>query len=173
MEMNSMIKLMKNGIHFIITVGIMAVIINRFLFFEIFVPSASMYPTIKPNDRILTTRIYNDKNIHRGDILVFYSNEFQETMVKRVIGLPNDLVDIKDNGSIFINGHKLDEPYVKYPDPRIGKFKVPNGEYLFLGDYRQNSLDSRSWKDPFISEKNIKGKAVFILFPFNRVSILK
>jgi signal peptidase I len=94
-------------------------------------------------------------------------------MVKGVIGLPNDLVEIKEDGSIFINAHKLDEPYVKYPDHRTGTFKVPDGKYLFLGDYRLHSLDSRSWKDPYISEKEIKGKAVFILYPFNRASILK
>jgi signal peptidase I len=173
MAMNSMKKLMKNWIPFIITVVLLAVVINKFLFFEIFVPSASMYPTIKPNDRILTTRIYINKNIHHGDILVFYSDEFHETMVKRVIGLPEDSVDIKENGTVLINGQKLNEPYVKYPDHRTGKFKVPKGEYLFMGDFREHSLDSRSWKDIYISEKNIKGKAVFILFPFNRASILK
>jgi signal peptidase I len=171
--MNLVKKSLKNWIPFIVTVAIMAFVINRFLFFEILVPSGSMYPTIKPNDRIITTRIHNVNKIKRGEILVFHSNEFQETMVKRVIGLPNDLVEIKENGSVFINGRKIDEPYIKYPDNRTGKFKVPNGEYLFLGDYREHSLDSRSWKDPFISEKNIKGKAVFIVFPFNRETILK
>ncbi|MBO0962829.1 signal peptidase I [Neobacillus sp. MM2021_6] len=171
--MNLVKKSLKNWIPFIVTVVIMAFVINKFLFFEILVPSGSMYPTIKPNDRIITTRIHNVKKIKRGEILVFYSNEYKETMVKRVIGLPNDSVEIKENGSVFINGHMLDETYVKYPDNRSGKFKVPNGKYLFLGDYRQHSLDSRLWKDPFISEKNIKGKAVFIVFPFNRASILR
>lgn len=105
--------------------------------------------------------------------MIFYSDELQETMVKRVIGLPNDSVEIKEDGSVFINDQKMDESYVMYPDSRTGKFKVPNGEYLFLGDYRLHSFDSRSWKDPFIPVENIKGRAVFILFPFDRVSELE
>ena len=60
-----------------------------------------------------------------------------------------------------------------YPDNRTGKFKVPNGEYLFLGDNRSHSLDSRSWKDPFIQEEDIKGRAFFTIFPFDRVSELE
>nr|WP_146869258.1 signal peptidase I [Clostridium butyricum] len=152
---------------------IIALVINKFIFFVISVPSGSMYPTIKPKDKIITTRIHNVNKIKKGDILVFYSDELQETMVKRVVGLPNDLVEIKEDGSVFINGQKTDEPYVIYPDSRTGKFKVPDGEYLFLGDNRSHSFDSRSWEDPFIQEEDIKGKALFVIFPFDRVSKLE
>lgn len=157
----------------IILAVFIAILINKFLFFQILVPSGSMYPTIKPKDRIITTRIYKFNNIKRGDILVFYSDELQETMVKRVIGLPNDLVEIKEDGSVFINNEKIDEFYVKYPNNRTGKFKVPEKEYFFLGDNRVNSFDSRSWKNPFILAENIKGRAMYIVFPFNRLSKLK
>lgn len=166
-------NLLSNWVMIIVFAIIIALLINKFILFVISVPSGSMYPTIKPKDRIITTRIYNFNNIQRGDILVFYSDEFQETMVKRVIGFPNDLVEIKEYGTVYINGDKIDESYVIYPDNRAGKFKVPAGEYLFLGDNRAHSLDSRSWKDPFIKSENIKGKAVFILFPFDRVSKLE
>lgn len=152
---------------------IIALVIYKFMFFVISVPSGSMYPTIKPKDRIITTRIYNFNKIKRGDILVFYSDELEETLVKRVIGLPNDLVEVKEDGSVFINNKKIDESYVIYPDNRSGKFKVPSGQYLFLGDNRSHSFDSRSWKEPFISVKKIKGKAGFIILPFNRISKLK
>ncbi|AWK53133.1 signal peptidase I [Clostridium beijerinckii] len=164
---------MKDWMFVIAFAVIIAVVINKFIFFVISVPSGSMYPTIKPKDKIITTRIHNVNKIKKGDILVFYSEEFQETMVKRVIGLPNDSVEIIEDGSVFINGQKIDESYVIYPDSRTGKFKVPNKEYLFLGDNRAHSLDSRSWKDPFISLENIKGRSLFILFPFDRVSKLE
>lgn len=151
---------------------VIAVFINKFLFFVISVPSGSMYPTIEPGDRIITTRIYNTDKIKRQDIVVFHSEEFKETMVKRVIGLPEDSVEIKEDGSIFVNGEKLEEPYVKNEDGRSRSFKVPKGEYLFLGDNRRHSLDSRFWENPFISKENIKGKVVFILFAFSRTSKL-
>lgn len=163
-------KIFSTGVYQIVLAVLIAALINKFLFFVILVPSGSMYPTIKPKDRIITMRIHNFDNIKKGDTLVFYSDELQETMVKRLIGLPKDLVEIKEGGSVFINGQKIEEPYVKYPDSRTRKFKVPDGKYLFLGDNRAHSFDSRSWKEPFISEENIKGRAVFILFPFNRVS---
>lgn len=171
--MNTIKKIVSTWLYPIGLAVIIAILINKFLFFEILVPSGSMYPTIKPKDRIITTRIYNVNKIKRGDILVFYSDELQETMVKRVIGLPNDSVEIKGDGSVFINDQKIDEPYVKYPNDRTGKFKIPEREYLFLGDNRAHSFDSRSWKDPFISEEKIKGRAMYIVFPFDRVSKLK
>lgn len=171
--MNTVRSFVKEWVFALVFAVIIAIMINKFIFFIISVPSGSMYPTIKPKDKIITTRIYNVNKIKREDILVFYSDELQETMVKRVIGLPKDSVEIKEDGSVFINGKKIDEPYVMYPNSRTGKFKVPANEYLFLGDNRSHSFDSRSWKEPFISVKNIKGKAEIILFPFDRVTKLK
>lgn len=171
--MNKIRNFVKDWMFVIAFAVIIAVVINKFIFFVISVPSGSMYPTIKPKDKIITTRIHNVNKINKGDILVFYSDEFQETMVKRVIGLPNDSVEIKEDGSVFINDQKIDESYVKYPDSRTGKFKVPGGKYLFLGDNRAHSFDSRSWKDPFIPAENIKGRAIFTIFPFDRVSKLE
>ena len=110
--MNKIRTFVKDWMFVIAFALIIAVVINKFIFFVISVPSGSMYPTIKPKDKIITTRIHNVNKIKKGDILVFYSDEFQETMVKRVIGLPNDLVEIKDDGSVFINGQKMDESYV-------------------------------------------------------------
>ena len=171
--MNKIRNFVKDWMMIIAFAVIVAVVINKFIFFVISVPSGSMYPTIKPKDKIITTRIHNVNKIKEGDILVFYSDEFQETMVKRVIGLPNDLVEIKEDGSVFINGQEIDEAYVIYPDSRTGKFKVPDGEYLFLGDNRSHSLDSRSWKNSFIPAENIKGRALVTIFPFDRVSELE
>lgn len=155
-------------------VGVVVIfmLLYYFVFFIVIVPSASMYPTIKIGDRIVTTRILDKSSIKRGDILVFNSDELNETMIKRVIGLPNDKVNIDSNGNVFVNGEKLNEDYVKYPDNREGNYTVPEGEYFFLGDYREHSYDSRSWDDPFIPAKDILGKAKYIIFPFNRLSVL-
>lgn len=142
-------------------------LLNKFLFFQIIVPSDSMYPTIKENDRILVTNLYDKNKLVRGDIVVFYSEELKKTLVKRLIGLPGDLVSIK-YGEIFINEKKISEPYVVCKDSLTKNFKVPVGCFLFLGDNRFSSYDSRYWKNPYIKFTNIKGKAQIILYPFKR-----
>ncbi|KAF5045788.1 Signal peptidase IB [bioreactor metagenome] len=140
---------------FMVGVVVIFMLLYYFVFFIVIVPSASMYPTVKIGDQIITTRIHDLSSINRGDILVFRSDELNETMIKRVIGLPNDKINIDTNGNIFVNDEKLNEYYVKYPDNRDGNYTVPEGEYFFLGDYREHSYDSRSWDDPFIPEENI------------------
>lgn len=167
-----MIKILK-VLYYLAGIFIIITLLYNFVFFVIEVPSASMYPTIKIGDRIITTRINDSSSIKRGDILVFYSDELNETMVKRVIGLPNDKIEINSDGMVSVNNIKLNETYVKYPDNLKGSFNVPDGEYFFLGDYRKHSYDSRKWDNPFIPEDKILVQAKFIIFPFNRISVLE
>jgi signal peptidase I len=153
---------------------VIAVLINKFLFFNIVVPTGSMYPTIKPGDRIAVTRIYNLNKLKRQDIIVFYSKELKDTLIKRLIGLPKDEVDIREDGSVYVNGTKLDEPYIMNNGGKTGKYTVPEGQYFFLGDNRSNSKDSRYWEQSsFIEAKEIKGKGRYTLFPFSRFGALK
>ena len=158
----------KDWLLLIFVAVILATLINRFLFFNIKVPSGSMYPTIKIGDKITVTKVYNKSNLKRGDIIVFYSYELKERLVKRLIGLPGDAIVIKDKGQTFINGIKVEEPYVVYPENLDKKFKVPKNKYLFLGDNRADSFDARRWESPYIDSKDIEGKAQFVLYPFNR-----
>lgn len=147
---------------------ILALLINKFLFFTVSIPSESMVPTIKVNDRIIVTRIYDRKKLKRGDIVVFYSKELNDTLIKRLIGLPGDRVEVVDGGQVFINGEKIEEPYVVYPDNLSKSFTVGEDKYLFFGDNRAISDDARRWDNPYIDGKDIKGKARFIVFPFRR-----
>lgn len=157
----------------ILVAVILALIIRQFLFFKIMVPTASMYPTIKDNDQIIVTRIYNKNSLKRGDILVFKSDELNEELIKRLIGLPNDTIKIDEDGSVYVNGSKLNQSYVLNSGGKSGSFKVPEGHYFFLGDNRSNSLDSRYWKEAYIDWKDIEGKARFVIYPFNRFGMLK
>ena len=152
---------------------ILAITINKFLIFKIEVPTSSMYPTIKPGDIILVTHIYHPEKLKRGSIVVFYSDEYGERLVKRLIGLPGDKIEIKNDGTVYINGQKYDEPYVKEKDKLPGNFTVPSGHYFFLGDNRPDSSDSRYWQNPYIPAKKIEGRAFFTVFPFNRIGVLK
>lgn len=151
-------------------------IIHTFVFFIAVVPSDSMVPTIHNGDRLVVMRVHNYTKLKRGDVLLFEFSEAGKTaiFVKRLIGLPGDRVEVK-KGEVFVNGKKLRQNYKTIFDPGdyfSGAIKVPEGKYLFLGDNRTNSFDSRYWKDPFISRDKIIGKAVFIIYPLNRIKHL-
>ena len=147
---------------------LIAFIIHTFIFFQIKVPSESMYPTIKIGDRILVTKVYDKSKLKNGDIVVFYSDELKLTLIKRLIGVPGDEVKVNAAGEVYINGKKLDEPYVVNKSNISKNFKVPEGKYLFFGDNRAVSDDARLWNNPYIDGKEIKGKAQVIVFPFKR-----
>ena len=146
----------------------MATLIHNFVFYQIKVPTESMYPTIKVGDRIIVTIVYNKEKLKSGDLVVFKSDELKQTLIKRLIGLPGDEVIVKEKGQVFINGNKIEEPYVVYMEDLDKSFKVPKDKYLFFGDNRAGSLDARRWKTPYIDSKDIKGKAQFVTYPFKR-----
>lgn len=156
----------------IIVAVLLAIMINKFLIFKVDVPSGSMEPTINIGDKFLVTRIYNFENIKRGDIIVFQNNEKNKLMVKRLIGVPGDEIDIQGE-KLYINGKGIEEDYVKYSDDYFGKFKVPEDKYFFLGDNRSNSGDSRDWKEPYIDKKDIKGKIQIRIYPFKDFGNIK
>ncbi len=147
---------------------VLALLINRFVFFKVTVPTGSMLPTIKLGDQLIVTRIYNVNNLKRGDIIVFKSDELRKILVKRLIGLPGEKVDVEKNGNVFINGKKIDEPYVVYPDEYEVHFEVPANSFLFFGDNRADSLDARKWFEPYIPANKIMGKAQIVVYPFKR-----
>ena len=149
----------------IVIAVILAILINRFLIFKVKIPSESMVPTLNVGDRLFVTRVYNPEKLKRGDIVVFYSEEKNEDMIKRLIGLPGDKIVIKD-GTVIVNNETLKENYIGTADNYNGEFIVPEGKYFFLGDNRYWSLDSRYWEDPYIDASEIKGKAQVKVYPW-------
>lgn len=146
-------------------------IIRKFLFYVTQVSSNSMLPTFQPKNRLLTLRVYHPENLRRGENIVFYSHEKKMTMIKRLIGLPEDFIQIMINGDLLINGNKHNEPYIKYSGGKGGSYLVPKGEYFFLGDNRAESNDSRHWGKPTIPAKDIQGKVTISLYPFRKVEL--
>ncbi|OPJ56143.1 signal peptidase I [Clostridium oryzae] len=166
-------KIIKDYLFPVLIAIILYLLINRFLVYKIRIPSPSMYPTLKVGDQAFATRVYSEKSIKRGDIVIFYSDELKDRLIKRAIGLPGDRVKVDKKGNVFVNGKKLKQNYVKNKSDKTGDFKVPDHCFLFLGDNRTVSYDSRYWKHPYINFKKIMGKARIIVFPFNRFGFVK
>jgi signal peptidase I len=156
------------------------------------IPSSSMEPTLhcahaaegdgcvgRFSDRVLANRfIYHFKDPARGDVIVFETPAKARpqcgaggTFVKRIIGLPGETWSMR-NGFVFINGKRLDEPYIKpgrrdresYPPQ-----KVPLGSYFMMGDNRAQSCDSRRWGP--LPQDNLIGKVFAVYWPPNRISL--
>lgn len=143
-----------------------------------YIPTGSMEPTLEINDRLFIEKVsYHFTLPERGDIVVFWppdsllrEGERREAFIKRVIGLPGDVVEIT-NGTVFINDAPLQEDYIKAsPNYIWGPREVPENSYLVLGDNRNNSSDSHVWG--FVPQENIIGKAVVRFWPPNRVGEL-
>ena len=131
-----------------------------------------MEPNFKDNDLLLVNKfIYRIGEIERGDIVVLlYPLDPDKTFLKRVIGKPGEIIQIK-NGVVFINNRKQTEDYLSpeyfsykdYPATRI-----PESHYFVMGDHRNSSYDSRNFG--FVPEKYVIGKVLLRYWPFNQMT---
>ncbi len=157
--------------------AVLAVGIRSFVAEARYIPSGSMEPTLEINDRLLIEKIsYNFRKPERGDIVVFEPTDtlkeqnFRDAFIKRVIGLPGETIQVKD-GRVFVNGKVIEEKYIEQePAYDYGPAKVPEDQYLVLGDNRNNSFDSHSWG--FVPRKNIIGRAAVRFWPVGRMGSL-
>ena len=112
---------------------VIVMMIHKTWFYFIKISSPSMRPTIMEGDKILVTKVYNTDKLKRGDIIVFHLDQLQLDLIKRLIGIPGDKVEITENGDLYINGQKRNESYVVNQMGIKSKFKVPKDKFLFLG----------------------------------------
>ena len=151
-------------IKIVIFAAIIALLCTNFIIINAEVPSGSMRDTIWEGDRLFGFRLaYKFSEPKRGDVIIFkYPDNESENYVKRVIGLPNEIVQIKE-GHVYINGDELDEPYIKeyiYDDGETHTYIVPDGCYFMLGDNRNNSKDSRYWTNTYVKKEKIIAKVL-------------
>ncbi len=156
---------------------VFGIVIRSFVFQSFFIPSGSMIPTLKPGNRVLVNKLaYDFHPVHRGDIIVFRTppndrgNPAIKDLVKRVVGLPGDVVSSK-NGKLYINGKPLPEPYLPPGTVTNGVpvTKIPPGELWVMGDNRTDSEDSRFFGP--ISEKLIVGRVFLRYWPFSSFKV--
>jgi len=124
----------------------------------------SMIPTLKNGEYILINRLaYKTGQPERGDIIVFsLPADNGQDLIKRVIGLPGETVQVSD-GSVTINGVKLQETYIAQDPLYFGEWTVPEGSLFVLGDNRNDSRDSHQWG--LLPLENVIGKSVLIYWP--------
>jgi signal peptidase I len=139
----------------------------------------SMRPTLDENDYIfLSKQAYLFDEPDTGDIIVFHTdlrqaNGQEKLLIKRIIGTPGDRIYIKD-GNVYVNDQLLSEDYTLdgYTSTDMEEIVVPEESLFVMGDNRQNSIDSRDEALGFVHYDRIVGKAVFRLYPFNRIGLI-
>jgi signal peptidase I len=163
------------------TIGLSVVLalgIRHFVAEARYIPSGSMEPTLQINDRLVIEKIsYHFNPPQHDDIVVFWPpdsltppGQRRDAFIKRIVGLPGDVVEVRD-GEVIRNGEVLDEPFIKSPpDYQWGPEEVPEASYLVLGDNRNSSYDSHAWG--FVPEENIIGRAVVRFWPLDRVGLI-
>ncbi len=141
------------------------------------VSGSSMNNTLTDGDRLLVQSTFYTPQ--RGDVVVVDSYiNYGKPLVKRVIAKGGDTVDINvEQGLVYVNGEALDEPYVPEGTLSTGNVEfpltVPEGTLFLMGDNRQHSTDSRSSDVGFIDERDILGKVVLRIYPFNKIGLIE
>lgn len=151
-----------------------ALLVKTFLLQPFYIPSGSMEPTLRINDRLLVNKL--NRHPDRGEIVVFERppgeavGPTNKDLIKRVIALGGDTVEGRDDG-VWVNGKKLNEPYVRNQvTSTFAPVTVPKGKVWVMGDNRGNSSDSRRFGA--IDDDLIVGKAFVRFWPLRDLSLL-
>ena len=163
-------KALRGTIYVLTIVAAVAVLIATLLLPVLQIEGTSMEPTLSNGDIVLLSKT---THFDRGDLCGFTWNN--KILIKRVIGLPGDWIEIDSDGTIYLNGDKLDESYVQ--QKALGEcdlefpFQVPQEQFFVVGDMRDSSIDSRNSLIGCITKDQIVGKVFFRVWPFKNIRI--
>ncbi len=159
---------LKSTVYTLITVAAVAVLVATLWLPVLQIYGSSMTPTLQDGEIIFTMK---NTDFETGDIVAFYYNN--KILVKRVIAGPGDWVNMDEDGTVYVNGEELEEPYLSekaYGECNIElPYQVPDSKIFVMGDHRSTSVDSRNTAVGCVSEEQIVGKILFRVWPLERV----
>ena len=161
-------RVLKSTIGGLITVAAAAVLVAVLLLPVLRIFGKSMSPTLKEGDIVVSLKT---GEFSTGDVVAFYYNN--KILVKRVIASPGDWVDLDEDGTVYVNRERIDEPYLTekaYGETNIElPFQVPESKIFVMGDNRAVSVDSRNTAVGCVAEEQVVGKIVFRVWPLNEI----
>lgn len=161
-------SVLKSTVYTLITVAAVAVLVATLWLPVLQIYGNSMTPTLQNGDIFFSLKTEHPQ---KGDIIAFYYNN--KILVKRVIAGPGDWVNIDPDGTVYINGEELEEPYLTekaFGDTDIElPFQVPDGRIFVMGDHRSTSVDSRHISVGTVAQEQIVGKIIFCIWPLDRI----
>lgn len=165
-------SLLRSTIFTLVTVAAVAILVAMLLMPVLQIYGTSMAPCLVDGDIVVTIK---SSDCRTGDVLAFYYNN--KILVKRVIGMPGDWIDIDEEGNVSVNGTWLDEPYITeksygYCNIEL-PYQVPDGRIFVMGDHRSTSTDSRSTAVGCVAEEQIVGHVLFRVWPFETIGAVK
>jgi len=159
-------KMLKSTVYTLVVVAAFAVLVATLWMPVLQIYGSSMAPTLNEGQIVICVK---DSEFKRGDLAAFYMGN--KLLIKRVIAGPADIVNIEQDGTVFVNAAQLDEPYVS--EKAFGEcdielpYQVPDSRYFLMGDHRATSVDSRSSVVGCVSEEQIVGRIAFCLWPIS------
>jgi len=165
-------KLFRSTVNALIVVAAIAALVATLVLPVLQIAGTSMEPSLNDGDLVLLVK--TDK-IETGDLCAFYFSN--KILIKRIIAVPGDYLWIESDGTVFLNGNELDEPYVN--EKALGEcdiefpYQVPENAYFMMGDHRDTSIDSRTSMIGCISEDQIVGKILCKMWPLSEFKWMK
>lgn len=157
-------KLLRSTVNALIVVAAVAALVATLVFPVLQIAGTSMEPSLMAGDYVLLVKT---DQLENGDLCAFYYSN--KILIKRIIAAPGDYLWIEEDGTVFLNGEKLEEPYVS--EKALGEcdvefpYQVPENAYFMMGDHRETSIDSRSSMIGCIAEDQIVGKILCRIWP--------
>lgn len=165
-------SVLRSTVYTLITVAAIAILVATLWLPVLRIYGSSMTPTLTDGEIIFTVKT---SDFEPGDIVSFYYNN--KILVKRVIAVSGDWVNIDGDGNVYVNDVPLDEPYVAekaFGDTNIElPYQVPDGKIFVMGDHRLTSIDSRNTAVGCVSQEQVVGKIIFRIWPLGRMGSVK